>query len=101
MDHIPVARQHAQFASELGDRVKLLRLLSDRPGRDLFGRVPIIGGLVSYPLTALGAVLVGLLESFAAFESSALKDVIVFAGLIPVLIWRSALTRETEDDVEE
>ena len=61
----------------------------------------IIGGLVSYPLTALGAVLVGLLESFAAFESSALKDVIVFAGLIPVLIWRSALTRETEDDVEE
>ena len=61
----------------------------------------ILGGLVSYPLTALGALLVGQLESFAAFQSSALKDVIVFSALIPVLIWRSMLTRETEEDVGE
>jgi len=61
----------------------------------------IIGGLTSYPLTALGAVGVGMLESFAAFESSALKDVIVFSLLIPVLIWRSLLSGETEEDVEE
>jgi branched-chain amino acid transport system permease protein len=61
----------------------------------------IIGGLASYPLTALGAVLVGQLESFAAFQSSALKDVIVFSALMPVLIWRSMLTRETGEDIEE
>ena len=36
----------------------------------------IIGGLVSYPGTAVGAVLVGLLESFASFWSSAFKEVI-------------------------
>ena len=39
----------------------------------------IIGAMVSYPLTALGAVLVGLLESFASFWSSAFKEVIVFS----------------------
>jgi branched-chain amino acid transport system permease protein len=61
----------------------------------------IIGGLVSYPLTVLGALLVGQLESFAAFQSSAFKDVLVFAALIPVLIWRSMLTREIEEDGEE
>ena len=33
----------------------------------------IIGGLVSYPVTALGAVAVGMLESFASFWSSALR----------------------------
>jgi branched-chain amino acid transport system permease protein len=61
----------------------------------------IIGGLVSYPLTAFGALLVGMLESFAAFQSSAFKDVIVFSLLIPVLIWRSMATRDVEEDVEE
>lgn len=38
----------------------------------------IIGGLVSYPLAAAGAVLVGLIESFASFSLSAWKEVIVF-----------------------
>ena len=36
----------------------------------------IIGGLVSYPGTAIGAILVGILESFASFWSSSLKEVI-------------------------
>ena len=49
----------------------------------------IIGGLVSYPLTALGALAVGVVESFASFWSGALKDVIVFSLLIPVLMLRS------------
>ena len=61
----------------------------------------IIGGLVSYPLTALGAVMVGMLESFAAFQSSSFKDVIVFSLLIPVLVWRSLISDETEEDIEE
>jgi branched-subunit amino acid ABC-type transport system permease component len=61
----------------------------------------IIGGLVSYPGTAIGAVLVGLLESFASFWNSSLKEVAVFTLLIPVLLWRSlSLTQVDEEDAE-
>ena len=52
----------------------------------------IIGGLVSYPATAVGAILVGLLESYASFWSSAFKEVLVFGALIPILIWQSLTT---------
>ena len=58
----------------------------------------IIGGLVSYPLAAAGAVLVGLLESFSSFWASAFKEVIVFTLIIPVLLWRSLTTRHHEED---
>jgi branched-chain amino acid transport system permease protein len=61
----------------------------------------IIGGLVSYPLTAAGALAVGLLESFASFWSGALKDVIVFSLLIPVLMLRSYLSAHVEEEEEE
>jgi branched-chain amino acid transport system permease protein len=61
----------------------------------------IIGGLVSYPLTALGALAVGVVESFGSFWSGALKDVIVFSLLIPVLLVRSALTCHAEEEQEE
>ena len=61
----------------------------------------IIGGLVSYPATAAGALAVGLVESFASFWSGALKDVIVFSLLIPVLMLRSFLTLHAEEDEEE
>jgi branched-chain amino acid transport system permease protein len=61
----------------------------------------IIGGLVSYPLTALGALAVGVVESFGSFFSGALKDVIVFSLLIPVLMLRSALAKHTEEEQEE
>ena len=60
----------------------------------------IIGGLASYPVAALGAVLVGLLESYSSFYASAFKEVIVFTLIIPVLIWRSLTTRHAEDDDE-
>ncbi len=58
----------------------------------------IIGGLVSYPLAAGGALLVGLLESFSSFWASAFKDVIVFTLIIPVLIWRSLASHHVEDE---
>ena len=58
----------------------------------------IIGGLVSYPLAALGALLVGLLESFSSFWASAYKEVIVFTLIIPVLLWRSMTTKHVEED---
>jgi branched-chain amino acid transport system permease protein len=61
----------------------------------------IIGGLVSYPLTAIGALAVGVAESFASFWSGALKDVIVFSLLIPVLMLRSVLARHHEEEEEE
>ncbi len=60
----------------------------------------IIGGLVSYPLAALGAILVGLLESYSSFYASSFKEVIVFSLIIPVLLWRSLTTRHVEDDDE-
>jgi branched-chain amino acid transport system permease protein len=61
----------------------------------------IIGGLVSYPLTAIGALAVGIVESFGSFFSGALKDVIVFSLLIPVLLLRSALVKHAEEEQEE
>lgn len=61
----------------------------------------IIGGLTSYPGTALGALLIGVLESFASFWDSSLKEVVVFSVLIPVLLWRSlSLGRVDEEDHE-
>lgn len=58
----------------------------------------IIGGLVSYPLAAAGALLVGLIESFSSFWASAFKEVIVFTLIIPVLLWRSLATHHREED---
>ena len=58
----------------------------------------IIGGMVSYPLAAAGAIFVGLVESFSSFWASAFKEVIVFTMIIPVLFWRSLTTRHTEEE---
>ena len=49
----------------------------------------IFGALSSYPGAAIGAIFVGLLESFGSFWASAFKEVIVFTAIIPVLLWRS------------
>ncbi len=58
----------------------------------------IIAGLVSYPIAAAGAVLVGLLEAFASFSASEYKEVIVFTLIIPVLVWRSLTSRHVEEE---
>jgi branched-chain amino acid transport system permease protein len=49
----------------------------------------IIGGLVSYPLTAIAALMVGIVEAFSSFYASNFKEVIVFTLLVPVLLLRS------------
>ncbi|WP_349744582.1 branched-chain amino acid ABC transporter permease [Roseateles cavernae] len=49
----------------------------------------VFAGLASYPAAAVGALLVGLLESFSSFWASAFKEVIVFTSILPVLLWRS------------
>lgn len=57
----------------------------------------IIGGLHSYPLAAIGALFVGLTESAASFYASAFKDAIVFAIILPVLLYRSIRTPHREE----
>ncbi len=58
----------------------------------------IFGGLASYPAAAVGALFVGLLESFGSFYASAFKEVIVFTVIIPVLLWRSFQHGPTDDE---
>ena len=61
----------------------------------------ILGGMGSYPLAALGAVALGMFESFASFWASTYKEVIVFTIIIPVLVWRSLTSRHHVEDEEE
>lgn len=49
----------------------------------------VFAGLASYPLAMLGAIGVGLIESFGSFWASAFKEVIVFSSILPILLWRS------------
>lgn len=49
----------------------------------------VFAGLSSYPGAMLGALLVGVVESFSSFSASAFKEVIVFTSILPVLLWRS------------
>jgi branched-chain amino acid transport system permease protein len=58
----------------------------------------IVGGLASYPLALLGALIVGQLESFSSFWASAFKEVLVFTLIIPVLWWRSMRSHHVEDE---
>jgi branched-chain amino acid transport system permease protein len=58
----------------------------------------IVGALASYPVTALAALGVGLVESFASFYASSFKEVIVFLLIVPVLMWRSLQTVHVEED---
>jgi branched-chain amino acid transport system permease protein len=58
----------------------------------------IIGGLVSYPLTAGAALVVGIVEAFSSFYASNYKEVIVFMLLIPVLLLRSLAAPAVEEE---
>lgn len=58
----------------------------------------IFGGLASYPAAALGALFVGVLESFGSFWASAFKEVIVFTVILPVLLWRSFTDPHSDED---
>lgn len=57
----------------------------------------VMGGLHSYPLAALGALFVGLAESFGSFWASAFKEVIVFTLVLPILLWRSVADGHSEE----
>jgi branched-chain amino acid transport system permease protein len=58
----------------------------------------IVGGLGSYPLAAVGAMIIGFLESYSSFWVSAYKDVIVFTLIIPILLFRSLTTVSYEEE---
>ncbi|WP_194458078.1 branched-chain amino acid ABC transporter permease [Bradyrhizobium sp. CCBAU 53421] len=58
----------------------------------------IIGGLVSYPLTAVAAILVGIVEAFSSFYASNFKEVIVFTLILPVLVLRSLAAPQVEEE---
>ena len=58
----------------------------------------IIGGLVSYPLTAIAALVVGTVEAFSSFYASNFKEVIVFTLLVPVLLLRSLAAPAVEEE---
>ncbi|GAB5602186.1 branched-chain amino acid ABC transporter permease [Thermus sp. FJN-A] len=57
----------------------------------------ILGGLMSYPVALLGALLVGLFESFASFYASAYKEALVFLLLVPALFYQSFKVRTVEE----
>ncbi len=57
----------------------------------------VFAGLSSYPLALVGALGVGLLESFGSFWASAFKEVIVFSSILPVLLWRSLADPDSEE----
>lgn len=57
-----------------------------------------MGGLVNYPLSVAGVFIVGVLESFASFLSSSYRDALVFAMVIPILLWRN---RRAGNDLDE
>lgn len=58
----------------------------------------IVGGLASYPAAALAAIVIGVVESLSSFSASSFKEMIVFALIIPVLLWRSYRHVSTERD---
>jgi branched-chain amino acid transport system permease protein len=57
----------------------------------------VMGGLQSYPLAAVGALFVGLVEAFGSFWASAFKEVIVFTLVLPILLWRSLADGHAEE----
>ena len=58
----------------------------------------IMGGLSSYPLAALGAFMVGLIESYATFFASQYKEVIVFTMVLPFLLWLSLTVNPLDEE---
>ncbi|WP_028600989.1 branched-chain amino acid ABC transporter permease [Ottowia thiooxydans] len=58
----------------------------------------VMAGLSSYPGALIGALFVGIVESFGSFWASAFKEVIVFTLILPVLLIRSITSRHSGED---
>jgi branched-chain amino acid transport system permease protein len=57
----------------------------------------VVAGLASYPGALLGALFVGVIESFGSFWASAFKEVIVFTLILPVLLVRSLTSAHSDE----
>lgn len=60
----------------------------------------ILAGLISFPLTALAAIAVGIAEAFFSFWASTFKEALVFALLLPALLWLSIRHPEAPSEAE-
>ncbi len=58
----------------------------------------VIAGLSSYPGALVGALFVGIVESFGAFWASAFKEVIVFTLILPILLVRSLRSGHSDEE---
>ena len=58
----------------------------------------VIAGLSSYPGALIGAMFVGVVESFGSFWASAFKEVIVFTIILPVLLARSLTGGHSDEE---
>jgi branched-chain amino acid transport system permease protein len=58
----------------------------------------VVAGLSSYPGALVGALFVGVIESFGSFWASAFKEVIVFTIILPVLLLRSLHHGHADED---
>ena len=58
----------------------------------------VVAGLASYPGALLGALLVGVVESFGSFWASSFKEVIVFTMILPILLWRSLKSGHSDEE---
>jgi len=75
-------------AGGIGDLIKIPPVLADLAiGWLVWSMIRELGGRDR--LALVGALGVGLLESFGSFWASAFKEVIVFSSILPVLLWRS------------
>ena len=58
----------------------------------------VVAGLSSYPGAMVGALFVGVVESFGSFWASAFKEVIVFTMILPILLWRSLSSGHSDEE---
>ena len=58
----------------------------------------VMAGLASYPGAMIGALFVGVVESFGSFWASAFKEVIVFTLVLPVLLWLSLRSGHSDEE---
>jgi len=58
----------------------------------------VVAGLSSYPGAMVGALFVGVVESFGSFWASAFKEVIVFTMILPILLWRSLTSGHSDEE---
>lgn len=58
----------------------------------------VVAGLSSYPGALIGALFVGVVESFSSFWASAFKEVFVFTLILPILLWRSLSSGHSDEE---